>query len=155
MKQPSELTLRPFARADQTAVRQLVLAGLREHFGELDPTRNEDLKDIWASYTSRGHTFLVAERNGCLVGVGALVREARQGQIVRVSVVGAYRRQGIARAIVDALLVEARAYGLNSVWMETNDDWLDAIALYLSAGFRPFDRHDGCIFMRAELHAQP
>ena len=45
---------------DQEAAQRLILAGLVEHWGTLDPTKNPDLDDIQRSYVSRGHTFLVA-----------------------------------------------------------------------------------------------
>jgi len=41
----SAILIRPFASGNQTAVRALVLAGLKDHFGELDPTLNRDLDD--------------------------------------------------------------------------------------------------------------
>jgi len=66
-----------------------------------------------------------------LVGAGALViQDARDGQIVRVSVDPPHRCRGIGRALVTRLLDAARARGLTRVWMETNDDWHAAIAPY-------------------------
>jgi ribosomal protein S18 acetylase RimI-like enzyme len=143
--------IRPFAPADQPAARALILAGLREHWGRLEPALNADLDDITASYLTPGHVFLIAEVGHTLVGAGALKIENDCGQIVRVSVRLRWRQRGIGRALVAALLEAARARGLVRVWMETNDDWHEAIDLYQCSGFREFERRDGCVFMALDL----
>ena len=134
-------------------MRALILAGLGDHFDHVDPTLNPDLDDITASYLVPGHGFLIAEVDGKLAGTGALRIDGDAGQIVRVSVDRQFRRLGIGRALVAALLAAASARGLSRVWMETNDDWHDAIGLYRGCGFRPFDHRDGCIFMERLLPA--
>jgi len=81
-------------------VRRLILTGLGEHFGWIDETRNPDLDDIAAHYTERGHTFVVAEMHGEIVGAAALKTEDETtGRIVRMSVAQSHRRQGIGRAL--------------------------------------------------------
>jgi ribosomal protein S18 acetylase RimI-like enzyme len=129
----------------------LILEGLREHWGWLDPTRNPDLDDIAGNYLARGHVFLVAEIEQVLAGTGALKLESDCGQIVRVSVGSPCRRRGVGRALVAALLEAARMRERSWVWMETTDDWRDAIGLYQSCGFQEYDRREGCIFMALEL----
>lgn len=150
-----QLRIQAFHRSEQGAARALISAGLRERFPDWDETKNEDLPDIYASYPGRGHVFLVAYLDGRLIGAGGLVVGDGAGQIVRVSVHAAFRNRGIARRIVEALVDEAGLRGLAIVWMETNEDWWAAIALYKSAGFQEFDRRDGCLFMRRELSMQP
>jgi len=143
--------IRPFAPADQAAARALVLEGLREHWGWLDPNLNSDLDNIAASYIVPGHIFRIAEIGHELAGTGALKIDGDVGQIVRVSVSPQYQRRGVGRTLVAALLEATRARGLTRVWMETNDDWSDAIGLYRQCGFREYDRRAGCIFMELDL----
>ena len=143
--------IRPFAPGDQCAARALILAGLREHWGWLDPNLNPDLNDIAANYIAPGHVFIVAESGQALAGTGALVIDGDSGQIVRVAVRPWWQRRGIGRALVIALLDAARARGLVRVWMETNNDWHRAISLYQRCGFREFDRREGCVFMAVDL----
>ncbi len=100
--------LRPFAPGDQRAARALILAGLREHWGWLDPNLNPDLDDIAASYIAPGHVFLVAEVGFILAGTGALIVNDDIGQIVRVAVHPQWQRRGIGRALVATLLEVAR-----------------------------------------------
>lgn len=143
--------IRPFAPADQIAARALILEGLREHWGWLDPSLNPDLENIAASYIAPGHVFIIAEIGQALAGTGALIMDSDIGQIVRLSVSPQWRRRGIGRALVAALLEAARTHGLALVWMETNDDWHAAIGLYQHCGFQEYDRREGCVFMAVDL----
>jgi ribosomal protein S18 acetylase RimI-like enzyme len=131
--------IRPFEPADQAAARRLILNGLGEHFGFIDETRNPDLDDIQANYIAQGHVFVVAERDGELVGTGGLrTVDEHTGRIVRMSVERTHRRQGIGRALVSHLLVAARAKGLTRVIVSTEHGW-DAIKLYTGCGFTEYD----------------
>jgi ribosomal protein S18 acetylase RimI-like enzyme len=145
------IRIRPFAPADQAAVRTLILEGLREHWDCLDARRNPDLDNIAANYITPDHMFLIAEIEHAMAGTGALMISGDVGQIVRVSVSPRFRRHGVGRALVAALLEAARTRDLARVWMETNDDWNDAIGLYRHCGFREYDRREGCIFMELDL----
>ena len=156
MREPSGLIIRAFAPSDQAAARRLILEGLAEHFGAVDETLNPDIDDIAANYIDRGHLFLVAEDAMGLVGTAALVFEdGASAQVVRVSVASRWRRRGLARALVMRLIEAGRARGLARLWMETNDDWEPAIALYRACGFTPYDHRDGNIYMEVDLTRNP
>jgi ribosomal protein S18 acetylase RimI-like enzyme len=151
----TDLTFRPFEPRDQAVTRRLVLAGLGDHFGVVDEAINPDLDDIEAHYVRPGHRFVLAERDGALVGTGALVQEAPGvGRLVRMSVARDLRGQGIGRALVAHLIAEARARGYHRIVVETNDDWWDAIGLYRACGFVEEDRRDGEVHMALELISQ-
>ena len=147
-----ECEIRPMRPIEQSAVRALILDGLAEHFGVLNPALNPDVDDVFHWYLQAGHIFLTAWQNEQLIGTGGLLCQPDGvGQIVRVSVHRDFRRHGLGRRIVDALLRSAAERGLTHVWMETNDDWFAAIALYQSCGFYPFDRRDGNLYMRRTI----
>lgn len=144
--------IRPFHPTDQSAAQQLILEGLREHWGTLDPTLNPDLNDIMASYVQAGHAFFVAEEGGVLIGTGALLAEAPGvGRIVRVSVSPAQRRRGLGRAISEYLIAAARRRGCHTLLVETTGTWTAAIRLYETCGFTPYDWRDGDVHMRLRL----
>lgn len=148
-------TIRPFRPDDQNAAQQLILDGLREHWGELDPTLNGDLDDIMGSYVDAGHAFFVVEEGGELIGTGALVGEtAVTGRIVRVSVRANQRRRGLGRAISEQLIAEARRRGCREILVETTDTWTAAIRLYQECGFTPYAWQDGDIHMRKEIECR-
>lgn len=138
------LVLRPFVAADAAAMRTLVLNGLGDHFGTIDETMNPDLDDITASYHETGAAIVVAERNEEIVGCGILVREDDEsGRLVRMSVRGDQRGQGLGKRLVRELLTAAESRGYGRVVCETTEDWADAIALYRSCGFTAVGIWDG------------
>ncbi len=139
------LIIRPFQPADQPAARALVLAGLAEHWGELDLSLNPDLNDIAASFSAG--FFLTAWLDGELIGTGGLLPAGPEtAQIVRMSVTAPLRRRGIARRILAALLVAARQAGYKRVILETTETWDEVIRFYLSCGFRVTHHQDGDVY---------
>lgn len=148
-----ELSVRPFAPADQPAVRALVLAGFADHWGTLDPTRNPDLDDIAGWYAERDGRTVVAEIAGEIVGAGTIHRgdDPATAGLVRMSVSGAHRGRGIGKRLVRELVDVARTQGYERIGCETTDSWQDAIALYLACGFEIIARRDGDVFFRLTL----
>jgi ribosomal protein S18 acetylase RimI-like enzyme len=145
--------IRVLTPADQAAARALILEGLGERFGFVDETRNPDVDDLVASYLARGHLVLVAEVADALAGTGALIFEPDgvTCQLVRVSVRRDLRRLGIARALITELLARARERGRHRIWVETDEPWRDAIALYERLGFVEYERRDGLVFLDMSL----
>ena len=87
-----------------------------------------------------------------MVGTGALAKETLDiARIVRVSVAPDKRKQGIGRAIVSYLIQLGRQSAFNKIVVETNHDWLDAIALYKRCGFHEHARDDESVHMVFEL----
>ena len=140
----SDDRIRPFTPADQAAVRALVLAGLQDHWGTLDPTLNPDLNDIGGWYGPLGGQTIVAEIDGEIVGTGTVHRvDDRTAVLVRMSVSRDHRGQGLGKALVRALADEARSREYTRLVCETTDTWQDAISLYLATGFTIIDQRDG------------
>jgi GNAT superfamily N-acetyltransferase len=136
-------TLRPFIPADQTAVRELILAGLGQRFGTADPSLTPDLDDIQASYLAHDAYFVVVEaaEDSQIIACGALIHEPNQPEamrIVRVSVRGDWQGRGLGRLVSHALLDEAHQRGLARVLVETNSDWHSALRLYHALGFTEY-----------------
>jgi GNAT superfamily N-acetyltransferase len=148
----SEIELRPFVPADQAAVRALILAGLADHFGELDTSLNHDLDNIAANYVDQGAVVIVAELDGRIIGTGTLLAEAPGvGRLVRMSVSREARGQGLGKRLVRRLIEIARARGNHLLLVETNDDWHDAIALYHACGFQDDHVANGEAHFRLDL----
>jgi GNAT superfamily N-acetyltransferase len=138
------IQVRPFHPQDQTAVKQLVLAGLAEHWGILDSNLNPDLNDIASSYA--GETFLVAVQAGEIIGCGALIEEEgggqRYGRIVRMSVKTENRRQGLGQLILHQLQDAAQQRQFNKIVLETTQTWTEVAAFYQANGFQ-ISHHQG------------
>ena len=123
--------LRP---AEQAAVRSLILAGLSEHWGTVDPALNRDL-DHQASTYAEG-TVLVACDGPDLVGTGTIVRrDALSAEIVRMSVAATHRRMGVGRRLVDAMIQIARDWGMKRIVLETTAEWTEVVEFYVRCGF--------------------
>lgn len=78
-----------------------------------------------------------------LIGIAGLVvperiKQRHRGQVVSVYVVPDHRRDGVAAALVDALIVHARAAGLLVLTLSVTVGNAAARALYLKAGFQPY-----------------
>jgi putative acetyltransferase len=122
-------------RPDQhDAVRSLILAGLEEHWGTIEPALNRDLDDMASTYAAG--KVLVACVGRSVVGTGTVIpRDSESAEIVRMSVAPAYRRTGLGRRMTTDLVNTARAWGMTRVVLETSADWADAIQFYLRCGF--------------------
>lgn len=150
LNQSQPVLLRPFKPEDQVAVKNLVLSGLVEHWGVLDPTRNPDLDDIADSYANA--VFLVAWLEDRIIGTGALLpREGGVAEIVRMSVARDFRRLGVGRRILNALCTHARRLGCKQVVLETTATWTEVIEFYLRYGFRITHTRDGDVYFSLDL----
>ena len=124
------------------AARCLVLAGLGEHWGHVDPALNRDLADVAATYAAG--SILVACDGERVVGTGTIVpRGHRSAEIVRMSVASAYRRTGLGRRLVLELVERARGWGMDRVVLETSAHWTDVVEFYLRCGFVQTHFEDG------------
>jgi ribosomal protein S18 acetylase RimI-like enzyme len=148
------ITIRLFHPDDQQTVRRLILAGLGDHFGHIDETKNPDLDDIAATYVDQGACVIVAESGGEIVGAGTLmIEEPGVGRLVRMSVGRDQRGRGLGRKLVAHLLDEACRRSYRRIVVETTDDWQDAIGLYRACGFQTEGFRDGDIHMFLDLAA--
>lgn len=146
-----QIMIRPFQPKDQSATKQLILAGLAEHWGKLNPTLNPDLNGIASSY--RGQTFLVAVQGKNIVGCGALIEEdvGDYGRIVRMSVDTQKRRQGIGRLLLHKLQTAAQQRNFSKIVLETTQTWQNSITFYQSNGFQIVGHRNGNIHFEKNL----
>ena len=144
--------IRQFSTSDQSVARQIILEGLGEHFGYIDPALNPDLGDIESYYLKSGYLFMIAELEGTVVATGALITESGKiARIVRLSVTRNQRGLGIGRAVVEHLIKEAKQRGFNQILVETNHNWYPAIKLYESCGFRQYAKDEESIHFQLIL----
>ncbi|HCB04748.1 MAG TPA: ribosomal-protein-alanine N-acetyltransferase [Nocardioides bacterium] len=84
--------------------------------------------------------YLVAERDGQLVGhaVASLVDDVAELQ--RIAVAPAVRRRGVARALLDEVVSLAEQEGMQRLLLEVREDNDGALAFYAAQGFVELDR---------------
>ena len=88
------------------------LRGALELLGRAELT-DRDVSEGW------GHYFVVREDDGRVVGVAGLELHGEDGLLRSVAVEQDYRGQGLAAALVEAVLERAERVGLRSVYLLT------------------------------------
>lgn len=94
---------------------------------------------------------LIAEWDTQVAGVAALSHDvADHRALLKHLYIGSpFRRQGIGRALIDAMVERARQWQARYLWLETQDVNYDAIQFYQRVGFQwcgldlSLDEHDG------------
>ncbi len=128
---------------DHAAVRELILAGLADHWGTVDPALNPDLDDLEGAY-GHGRTLVVRDDAGSIVATGTIVpRGEGTAEVVRMSVDRSVRRAGLGRLVLDELVATARSWGIDRIVLETTSTWTDVVAFYRRCGFRVTHRAEG------------
>ncbi len=131
-------------------MKQLILSGLEEHWGVLDQSKNPDLDDIATSYARA--IFWVAQKDGRIVGTGALVpRASGVAEIVRMSVAASMRRKGIGTMILQELCRRAKEAGFHRIILETNSTWHEVIRFYRGYGFQITYYQGGAVYFAIDL----
>lgn len=101
--------------------------------------------------------FLVARVDGQDVGCGGWrTLETGVGEVKRMYVAPIYRRRGLSRALLRALVADARAQGMRRLVLETGPLQPEAIGLYTAEGFVPCDAYgewepDSSLFFALDL----
>lgn len=93
----------------------------------------EELDNLRASY-------IVAERDGGVLGYAGLHAVLDEGYITNVAVSPEHRREGVGRALLEVFLRFGRESGLRFLTLEVRAGNEAAIGLYESCGFREAGR---------------
>ena len=117
-------------------------------------------KALLALCREHGTGFVALSEDGDPLAYVGMTYAADEGSITNVATHPAARRQGLGRAVVQALLAHAPALGLAEVYLEVRVSNKAAIALYQSLGFEHIGRRKGfyrhptedALLMKASLH---
>ncbi len=118
---------------------------LEEHFDisfDIPPMIDEDMESLAKFAPPGGRLLLAYGEDGGLAGL-ACMRKIRPtvGEIKRMYVRPAYRRQGVGRALVEETVKQARAIGYNALFLDSSRFMHAAHALYEDCGFVPFEEY--------------
>ena len=122
-----------------------------QHLDALELLENQCFSLPWTRqqlagcFSDEQHVFLVAEDadSGAVLGYVALSYVLDEGNLDNIAVAPAYRRQGVAAALIETLLRRARELSLACVMLEVRQSNAPAIALYESFGFAPVGKRKG------------
>jgi [ribosomal protein S18]-alanine N-acetyltransferase len=108
-------------------------------------------QDAWSEQTFReelaqapdSRWYVVAERDGVIVGYAGMMFGVDQADILTMAVAPEHQDSGVGRALLDALVLEATGRRCVDVLLEVRADNVPALKLYGSAGFEQVARRRG------------
>lgn len=86
---------------------------------------------------ANGNYYVAALEDGALVGYGGLAVSGTDAWVQNIAVRRDAQRRGTGRALLEALLAEARRRGARAVLLEVAVDNVPAQRLYAAYGFEP------------------
>jgi len=128
------LSLRPASGFDSCALADVLNASYRDYAAPIQFTADQ-YEFFVSSHDVDPGLSVVAEAAGKPVGLAQLARRGGRGWVAGVGVEPEYRRQGIARAMMEALMGNARAAGLERLQLEVLQQNEAALALYQDLGW--------------------
>ena len=90
-----------------------------------------------------GYAFFGYREEGILLGYAGMLAVLDEADVTNVAVLPEYRRRGIARRLVEALIEEARGRGITRLHLEVRESNTAARTLYESLGFVTDGRRKG------------
>ena len=127
----NEITLAPMTAADIHRVYELEVMCFSSPW---------DIEDYLGELLNPSSYYQVARLGGEIVGFAGMWAIGDEAHIVTIAVDTAYRRRGIGRRLVAALLTECRARGGHRVTLEVRITNTPAQELYRSFGFQTIAR---------------
>jgi putative acetyltransferase len=113
---------------------EIVFAALREHGIEPEPEGAD--RDVFAVGARPGRfRDFVAEDGDRVVGMASLEPWDAGGWISKIFVAKESRGRGVGKALLEALVHEARAQGMHHLGLTTRSVFTSAIRLYETFGF--------------------
>ena len=136
---PAGLTIRRYEPGDFDAVWALHREGvvkITPDVSQAMPGYDDDLKDIPGVYLGEGGNFWVVEGPDGLVGMAAIMRiDSETGRLRRMRVTEAWRRKGVAQALLDTATQFCRDAGYQRLILDTTEQQTAAHVLYERNGF--------------------
>ncbi len=112
----------------------------KEHLCAVAELEAQCFSEPWSAHAlelllTDGAIGFVALCEGRVAAYGGMIFAPDEGQITNVAVDPLFRRRGLGRAILDALLTAAREHGAMQVALEVRESNTAAIGLYRGADF--------------------
>jgi len=92
---------------------------------------------FWNELANGNHYLVALDDEGALIGYAGLAVNAPEAWVQNIAVRRDAQRRGTGRALLEALLAEARRRGARAVLLEVAVDNVPAQRLYAAYGFEP------------------
>jgi GNAT superfamily N-acetyltransferase len=145
-------TIRPYAPTDLEPCRALWVDLAQRHRDIYeDPSIGGEAAGLYfdrhLARVGADHIW-VAECDGKVLGLVGLIAEDQEAEVEPIVVAPGYRRRGIGRALLNAMVLEAERLGVRFLNVRPVARNAEAIAFFHSAGFRLLGRVELCIELR-------
>lgn len=120
-------------RATQSVTMQ-ALQAVADMDAELFPGNVWGLS-AYSKSAEQDYDYLIVSADGDIITGFALLRCMDDAELIRIAVSPAYRRQGIGRQLLNALIEEIYRRDIHSIFLEVRSSNTAALDLYESAGF--------------------
>jgi GNAT superfamily N-acetyltransferase len=145
----AEITIREFQPGDEAAFRRLNEEWIVRYFA-LEAKDEQALGNPHANILDRGGRIFFATAGADAVGCCALLpMDGSTYEVAKMAVTESFKRAGIGRKLLAAVILAARDLGATRLFLETNHTMTPAIRLYESLGFQhiphvpsPYQRSD-------------
>jgi len=139
LRLPPTLRIRCYEARDHDDVWRLHLEGVQQtglEYRDAAKGYEDDLHSIDETYLSAGCNFWVIEAPDGLAAIAAIARvDAKTGRLRRMRVTEAWRRRGLAKALLDTAVEFCRESGYDRVILDTTKQQPAAHKLYEGYGF--------------------
>ncbi len=152
----SAFSIRLLVPEDAAALRPIRLRSLREEPDAFHSTAEEwDIPlDAFAERIAKNRVFAAFDAEGAMVGTAMLALTARtlkrmrhKTEIWSVYVAPEARGHGLARALMEACIAEARRMGFEAIVLTASTHLTHVVRLYESLGFRIYGTERGMVRM--------
>lgn len=132
--------IREYADSFNVQTKTFILGILNEEFG-LDNIERPDIDDIKGVYQKNGSNFWIAIENCKVVGSVALINYGnKRGYLKRMYVDKEYRGSGLAKRLLDNVLIYARTSSLKQIFLGTIEGMVAANRFYKKNGFERIEK---------------
>lgn len=116
---------------------------------------------IASAFENPAYGMVVAEDGGEVIGYGCICTAVDTCDLENVLVAEEYRRGGVGKAILNALIADAKERGAEKMFLEVRVSNSAAMRLYLSCGFagvhartRYYSDGEDCLVMAKQLNRE-
>jgi ribosomal-protein-alanine N-acetyltransferase len=121
------ILIRKFRPADLNRVYEIECKSFKDPYNVLF------LLNLYELYSE---TFLVAEKNGVVVGYVIARQVDGKGHVIAIAVEPKHRCQGIGKALMEAIMRIFESVGVREVFLEVRVSNIPAIKFYENLGFK-------------------
>lgn len=123
-----------------------------QRYFSVEPVDWQMFDDPVATIIAPGGEIVVAERDGVLVGTGALIKRSDEiFELAKMAVSAVYQGKGIGARIVEVLVASAKARGLAKLYLVSSTRLPHAVPMYRKLGFVDTDLPLHQVYKRSDI----